>query len=336
MQKQNLKFQISYFLFILFFTLGAIFYRQPFMTILTLLVIILPIISIWTTSHFSKKLSFQAKAKTASVTTGNDVVLEIILENKGIFSFLNCEADFIYNNLYYPDKNHHCISVSAPAKKTNSIELHFSTLYAGMSCVSFDNFRITDPLHLYTIYPGDKVYLEIPVMPEIKEDNYPLFPAAFSDNDDDEIPCLSGTPCQEIKDIREYRPGDRLLNIHWKMSAKKDELLVKEMSERASRVMVLIPEISEDKTDATVRTLWNYMLFLLKNREIFHLLIYNSPINEFQDLLIQNEDDAYSGFLKLYYTPVYKGNNLASKHFKDLYGDDQHAISICGEEIYLN
>ncbi len=34
----------------------------------------------------------------------------------------------------------------------------------------------------------------------------------------------------EIYDIREYRAGDRVQNVHWKMTAKQDELMVKEHS----------------------------------------------------------------------------------------------------------
>ena len=32
----------------------------------------------------------------------------------------------------------------------------------------------------------------------------------------------------EVSEIREYRPGDRMHNIHWKLSAKRDEIMVYE------------------------------------------------------------------------------------------------------------
>lgn len=34
----------------------------------------------------------------------------------------------------------------------------------------------------------------------------------------------------ELFQVREYRPGDRLQNVHWKLTAKQDELMVKEHS----------------------------------------------------------------------------------------------------------
>lgn len=39
-----------------------------------------------------------------------------------------------------------------------------------------------------------------------------------------------GTDNSEVFRIREYTPGDRLQNIHWKLSAKSDELMVREHS----------------------------------------------------------------------------------------------------------
>lgn len=38
----------------------------------------------------------------------------------------------------------------------------------------------------------------------------------------------SKSPYSEIYDIREYREGDSMKNIHWKMTAKKDDLMVRE------------------------------------------------------------------------------------------------------------
>ena len=50
-----------------------------------------------------------------------------------------------------------------------------------------------------------------------------------------------GYDFSEISGIREYIPGDKLQNIHWKLSVKKDELMVKErMSVSAMQLNVLV------------------------------------------------------------------------------------------------
>ena len=41
---------------------------------------------------------------------------------------------------------------------------------------------------------------------------------------------LPGQDKSELFQVREYRPGDRLQNVHWKLTAKQDEMIVKEYS----------------------------------------------------------------------------------------------------------
>lgn len=59
----------------------------------------------------------------------------------------------------------------------------------------------------------------VPAMPEIMPDMYGFKAKNLR---------KSKQPGSEIYDIREYQIGDPLRSIHWKMSAKKDALLVKE------------------------------------------------------------------------------------------------------------
>ena len=49
----------------------------------------------------------------------------------------------------------------------------------------------------------------------------------------------SGYDKNEIFGIRTYQKGDRLQNVHWKLSAKQDELMVKEESLPKSCPVVL-------------------------------------------------------------------------------------------------
>lgn len=59
----------------------------------------------------------------------------------------------------------------------------------------------------------------VPSMPEIMPDMYGFKAKNLR---------KSKQPNSEIYDIREYKIGDSIRSIHWKMSAKKDSLLVKE------------------------------------------------------------------------------------------------------------
>ena len=57
----------------------------------------------------------------------------------------------------------------------------------------------------------------------------------------------AGHDNSELLQIREFKAGDRLQNIHWKMSAKQDELMVKENSMPKSCPVVLFLDFQDKK-----------------------------------------------------------------------------------------
>ena len=57
----------------------------------------------------------------------------------------------------------------------------------------------------------------------------------------------SKQPNSEIYDIKEYQAGDPVKSIHWKMSAKKDKLMVKEPLEEYGGHSRIILQLTDDR-----------------------------------------------------------------------------------------
>ena len=55
-----------------------------------------------------------------------------------------------------------------------------------------------------------------------------------------------GNLSSDIKEIREYRPGDRLQRIHWKLSAKTGKLIFREAMEPVRHRIVLTLDLCGD------------------------------------------------------------------------------------------
>lgn len=312
---------------------GAIFYRQSFLAILLILLCVLPIISIYLTYTMGKKLSFEVATKTDSVTVGNDIILSVTITNPFILPFLNCIASFKLNNLFYSNNLEHSLALSAPARKSHRISLPVITKYSGMCEIQFNNLEITDYLHLYTINIPLNDFHQIPVLPQKKEKDYPLFPALFENDDEEEFMDNAGIQSYDVKELREFRPGDRQNQIHWKMSSKNDDILVKEMEKTASRILVLLPEFDKSKLEATMSTFWSYLNFLTDNREIFKVCLYNYLTKEYTFHLVTNKDEALDCLLASMFMPSYVSGDLALSNFKEVYGEDKTVISIIEERI---
>lgn len=79
----------------------------------------------------------------------------------------------------------------------------------------------------------------------------------------------------EVSEIREYRPGDRMHNIHWKLSAKRDEIMVYEFisEQNIMPVIYLAPVKDTEQLLAYITFLFSLSIKLLQ-KGCAHILVY--------------------------------------------------------------
>ena len=111
--------------------------------------------------------------------------------------------------------------------------------------------RIYDLTGLFYVHKKIKRFADIQVLPEldavavqVSERVRRYFGEAESYDD-----FQPGTDVSQIFDVREYRPGDRLQRIHWKLSAKSDGLLVRLRVEAEERGYLSLMQFMEWQTE---------------------------------------------------------------------------------------
>ena len=158
---------------------------------------------------------------------------------------------------------------------TLCFSLRVDTRHAGQQTFRVDRARVYDALGLVGLP------LQLPAACSIAVEPEPLEPA--------ELPNLSqfqyrsyhpkpGGGFSEIHDLREYRPGDSLHEIHWKLSAKTDKLIVREAEEPDRGLIVLSFDFSGSRTqlDSTLRQLL-WLSGWLTDREVVHQIDWLDP-----------------------------------------------------------
>ena len=158
---------------------------------------------------------------------------------------------------------------------TLRFSLCVDTRHAGQQTFCVDRARVYDALGLVGLP------LQLPAACSIAVEPEPQEPA--------ELPNLSqfqyrsyhpkpGGGFSEIHDLREYRPGDSLHEIHWKLSAKTDKLIVREAEEPDRGLIVLSFDFSGSRTqlDSTLRQLL-WLSGWLTDREVVHQIDWLDP-----------------------------------------------------------
>lgn len=123
----------------------------------------------------------------------------------------------------------------------------------------------------------------------------------------------SKQPVSEIYDIRDYQPGDPVKTIHWKISAKKDKLLVKEALEEFGGHSRLLLKFSEDrdKLDLHLGQILFTSNFLL-DHDIPHKIRVIPPNRTEISFDIETATDQLIAFGKILHLKVPKGDSDAT------------------------
>ena len=263
---------ISYILTILLFVLGAVFYRQPLVAVLLLLMVILVPVSVFITLLCAERLEPDVYAdKTTDIGVTQPVNLTIKLNNPTVVPLLNCRLVFSLGNSLMGSFENEMV-MPAEAKRAKEVRIPIETSMPGMVRVVFSSLSVTDFLHFCTFtYPYERI-IEFPVMPAERQ-LPPLKFTKVSIPSDEAVSTGDGDLTTDIKEVREYRNGDRLRDIHWKISARKDEIMVKEYDRTKDLYYVVLPEFEFDFLKDDMEIFYACGKELLKRKETFRVAI---------------------------------------------------------------
>lgn len=319
-------FGIIGYLLSIFLIWGCIvIFQQPYLLMLLFILIVLPCLSVWFFHLTLSKLEIKAYSEVPAVETGNAVTFTIECKNSSYFPIFAGCALFSLENLYHPNETVHMLSLPILPKKTNRIQIPVETAYCGMLSLRVDTLQVSDLIHFLTKEIPLNIKVQVPVLPPTNQVSLPsTAPVAdgmeeFTESDN------KGNLSSDIKEIREYRPGDRLQRIHWKLSAKLDDLLVKEMANTTVLSLVVLPECTKNNIEDTAIMLRSVMEELWKREERFEVCLYNHAACEFSYFLITEENQIIECLIHFFYLPLYESDIEAREAY---FASSQKAATI--------
>lgn len=198
-------------------------------------------------------------------------------------------------------------SVSGDAKGAFQITLE----NAGNYEISIQRIRVYDLSGLFYLSKRCKETSNIVVLPDFYPVNIRLTEAVRNFVGDAEIydTLRSGDDVSEILKLREFQDGDKLKNIHWKLSAKMDELMVRENSlpKACSTVLLLEGDTGEKQglfrkrksLDAYFRAAAS-LSFSMMDKECPHYVAWKSRrYQDIQRIRVDSEESFYEFLLYL-------------------------------------
>ena len=135
------------------------------------------------------------------------------------------------------------LEVEMPVRSNNIQQVHltFHAATSGMMTAELKSVRFFDPLLLFSVRRKLRGSVQVIVQPEpcVVQDWLPMLPE--TDDSPEYSKEKPGDDPSEIFDLHSYREGDAISRIHWKLSSKLDELMVKEFSLPLAGQHLLVP-----------------------------------------------------------------------------------------------
>ncbi|MCQ2424202.1 MAG: DUF58 domain-containing protein [Clostridia bacterium] len=126
--------------------------------------------------------------------------------------------------------------------------------YRGMYDIGVDCIYVTDMFHMFRIRRDEELFHTVLVFPRRLAMEKDADAAVSDDVPSAVIRPVREQSASEVGNVREYRAGDLIRSIHWKLSAKSEDFLVKEYFSDRDRSVYILCDYSGAQQPAVTET----------------------------------------------------------------------------------
>lgn len=241
--KANFKNFIAYLL-VWLVNLWMFFYLHSYFNFLFMILLgLLPLVSIIMAIIAVNKIELEYIGANEEMHIGEEFLFEAKLINKSPIPILNVWIDLAIENSFLGVSGKHTLNSPAFAFKDNEIKYNLTADYIGIYRIKTDYIEVSDWFNIARIRVDNKASKEYTILPSNIIDLKISLSAAAAGMTESVESHKGGYDFSEVFEVREYIPGDRLNNIHWKLTAKKGDLMVKDRESMSAEELVLIVDL---------------------------------------------------------------------------------------------
>jgi len=248
------------------------------------------------------RLSLQADK--SEILCREKVRFTLRMERTGFYPFSRIEATY---GLYRKgeEKQVELMDTYHLFQRKGSFFFDVNLDFCGVYQVEITEIRFFDTLGIFSRKAKLLPSTQVVVMPEEISVVSDVEKLALEDVEANESDPNAGTDVSEIKELREYREGDLLSRVHWKLSTKSEDLIVKEYAKLAGVCISVICDGSyENPEDMTkyYELLQGLGRQFLKEEFFFELVYWDKEEEQTVQKRIDNSYDLGLAIQKMYYS----------------------------------
>lgn len=327
MEKIN---NILYYIIIMgLFLFFSFYYHSYILFVLFLAMAIFPFFSFVVTKYIANKLEVTVEINNYYCHTHKEYALRLVINNPTAFPVTGCCAGLHIENFYYPNDIFHYINLSVPAFNKQEAVFPVSFEKCGCYTAEIKSFYINDFLNFKKMTVKANAVYQFNVYPVAE--NYEIMGVTNELSDEEGCTTQKSNTGAQLDGIREYMQGDLLKNIHWKLSAKADELLVKEFNDSPQDSIIILTELYKPVLNSVLNNSFSIACSLLKQGNRVYLCWLNSGNEQLEKAMIVSMEELEQAFGRMFLSYPYEVPALALLALRREY-EGQGIIHISGDE----
>lgn len=298
-----LRNRVLYFLFVVAALYLAIMYDQHSLSVLLLFAVLLPAVSFLHLRYSRKRLACRWYGQSRTVPKGEPLSFGVMLLSKsgfagGLFA-LELESREAFNGQSRKQRFQGVLL----GQSRRELRLRIDAVHCGVTQVRICSAKLYDWLRLFSVtLHAAKEPLELTVLPKLHlVEQAPVRANPYAMSGEEVYSAhRAGDDPAELFGVREYLPGDKLNRAHWKLTAKQDALMMKELGLPLDCSTVILTELYDSdgvnavaEYEATIEAALSVSAKLLEEGRMHYLAWYQPENGSESRLRVESEEQLY-------------------------------------------
>ena len=291
-----IKYRIMWLLWLIFMAGATVVTGSWLMAAVFLFSALLLILSAAVTSLGGRKTVIKLSVPRAAERKEN-FRGRLTLQNQTVWPVFGGKGQILWENLFTGEHGEIPLSFSLGCKETRTIEFEACSSWCGCVKVQFSSWKCNDFFHVFSVRRQAVAEGCTVIMPEkqnsdfsfLTREGFDMESFRYSGN-------RPGDDPGETYDIREYQPGDSIRQIHWKLSGKLDDIMIREKSFPVDDTVLILAEAfqaeREPRRAETVAEVLSAIIRDFMEKKIpCQVGIYDRNAGKFRQEKVRTEED---------------------------------------------
>jgi uncharacterized protein (DUF58 family) len=327
-----LRNKIAYLFLIGYSIIFAILYDAYISALIVIVLVFLPIVLLVMMLCTFFLIKIEVYPPLESVGKDELIEFEIHIKNSSFLPIAYSEILLFYGIEFSEKKTRGKVAVFIDSRSEEIVKYRMTPEHCGNIIVEFKSIAIYDYLKIFSVKKAIKKQIMVVVLPALYEIESEFIPNMGMATESDEFSKIKqGDDSSEVFGIREYKEGDRINRINWKLSSKKGQLMIKEFSLPINCSLYILVELyfngNKNKIttfrDALFSTVFSVSYSIISSGFRHYMLWYDKDREECIRCKIEKEEDLYWSVSQIMSAKTYKEKEIFLETYNNLYGTEE-------------